>query len=75
MKQVNVHEAKTRLSALLGDVEKGKSFLICRNGVPVADLIPHCQRSRIQAHPVLGAVEIDYDPTEPLGENEWGEVS
>ena len=45
MKTLNVHEAKTRLSAVLAEVsEKGQRFLICRNGEPVADLIPSCQK-------------------------------
>ena len=32
MKKLNIHEAKTRLSAVLSEVEtKGEIFLICRN--------------------------------------------
>jgi len=35
MKVLNVHEAKTRLSAVLANVEeKGEEYLICRNGHP-----------------------------------------
>ncbi len=37
---VNTHEAKTRLSALLGLIESGKeTVLICRHGRPVAELV------------------------------------
>ena len=37
MRKLNVHEAKTNLSAVLMDVEqKGETFIICRNGKPVA---------------------------------------
>ena len=33
MKIVNIHEAKTKLSALLAEVvEKGEKVLICRHG-------------------------------------------
>jgi prevent-host-death family protein len=39
MKTVNVHEAKTRLSALLSDVERGEDVVIARNGTPVARLV------------------------------------
>ena len=46
MQSVNVHEAKTNLSSLLAEIEKGKSFLICRNGKVVADLVPHKKRKR-----------------------------
>ncbi len=72
MKTLNVHEAKTRLSAVLADVEeKGETFLICRNGRPVAYLVPHTKRTRLRAHPVLRRIRIRYDPAEPLTSDEW----
>ena len=40
MQKLNIHEAKTKLSAVLSQVEKGESFIICRNGKPIANLIP-----------------------------------
>ena len=39
MKLVNVHEAKTTLSALLAEVEAGEEVVIARNGRPVARLV------------------------------------
>jgi len=36
---VNVHEAKTRLSELLGLVEGGEDVVIARAGTPVAHLV------------------------------------
>jgi prevent-host-death family protein len=39
MKSVNVHDAKTHLSRLLADVEKGEEIVISRNGTPVARLL------------------------------------
>lgn len=39
MKELAVYEAKTRLSELLAEVEKGEQFLITRRGVPVARLV------------------------------------
>ena len=38
--QVNVHEAKTRLSQLLELVEEGETIVIARRGQPVAELVP-----------------------------------
>ncbi len=38
MKTVNVHEAKSTLSRLLEDVERGETVVIARNGRPVAEL-------------------------------------
>jgi len=40
MRMVNIHETKTRLSALLVDVARGHSFVIARAGNPVARVVP-----------------------------------
>ena len=39
MKEVAVYEAKTRLSDLLVQVERGEQITITRHGVPVARLV------------------------------------
>jgi prevent-host-death family protein len=76
MKTVNVHEAKTNFSSLLARVEKSNErIVICRNGKPVADLVPHQRRSRIMPHPVLRKAEILFDPTETLSDSEWPKAS
>ncbi len=38
--EVSAFEAKTRLSELLRETERGKSFVIRRRGKPVARLVP-----------------------------------
>jgi prevent-host-death family protein len=76
MKTLNIHEAKTKLSSVLAEVaEKGEKYLICRNGKPVADLIPHVKKSRLIPHPIFRLVHINYDATEPLNSDEWVEES
>lgn len=40
MHEVNVHDAKTHLSRLLADVERGEEVVISRAGKPVARLVP-----------------------------------
>jgi antitoxin (DNA-binding transcriptional repressor) of toxin-antitoxin stability system len=58
-------EAETKISSLLSDIEKnGKSFTICRNGKPVAELIPYRKPSRLVYNPVLTRIQIHYDPPE-----------
>jgi prevent-host-death family protein len=75
MQTLNVHEAKTKLSAVLLEVEqKGETFVICRNGKPVAKIIPHKPAKRLVYHPVLSKIKILYDPTEELTKEEWGEI-
>ncbi len=72
MKTVNVHEAKTQFSGLLAEIEKGKErIVICRNGKPVADLVPHQTRVSMAADKKLGAITLLYDPTEPAADDEW----
>jgi prevent-host-death family protein len=75
VENINIHEAKTKLSAMLMEVEqKRKTFLICRNGKPVAELVPHTKSDRLAYHPVLSRIKIKYDPTEDLSNDEWGEI-
>ncbi len=76
MKTVNVHEAKTNFSSLLAKLEAdSETIVICRNGEPVADLVPHQRASRIRPHPTLGKIKIGYDPVEPLSTQEWPEAA
>ena len=72
MKSINIHDAKTSLSRLLAEIEKsGKRFVICRNGEPNADLIPHATEVSMVADKQLGAIKIKYDPVEEIGEADW----
>lgn len=72
MKTVNVHEAKTGFSSLLAEIEKrGTRIVICRNGKPVADLVPHRRAVSMTPDKKLGAIKIKYDPTEEVSEADW----
>ena len=72
MIMANIHETKTNLSSLLAKIEKsGEKVLVCRNGKPVAEIVVHKQTDRLKPHPVMGNIEINYDPVEPLAEEEW----
>ncbi len=74
MKTVNTHEAKTHLSRILEEVEKGEVYIISRNGVPVAELRQRANRPRSTTDPVLSRLQIDYDPVEELTDDEWGSI-
>lgn len=78
MIRINTHEAKTRLSELLAQVEEtGAAYVICRNGRAVAELRPLVRSvpDRLRRIPALNPkLSKDYDPTAPLNEDEWPEV-
>ncbi len=72
VKAINVHDAKTRFSKLLLEVEeRGSRFVICRHGQPVADLVPHQAVNRLQPDKKLGTLRIKYDPVEELAPGDW----
>lgn len=79
MIQVNMHEAKTRLSELVRAVEEsGELVVLCRDGKEVAEIRPRVHRKRrkldFNTPPELRVVlKPGYDPTEPLSEEEWPE--
>jgi prevent-host-death family protein len=75
MISVNTHEAKTTLSHLLAAVEeKGENVVICRNGKPVARLVPvhadHLDHFRIDRRLAGKFLE---DPVAGVPEEAWPE--
>lgn len=77
MRTVNVHEAKTTLSALLVEVEeRGEVVVICRNGRPVAELRRVARApGRLRPHPVASRIELNEDPARPLDADDWGDLA
>ncbi len=76
-KQVNVHEAKTRLSQLLAEVERGGEVIVARNGKPVAKLVPFPApaKKRLRLGTWKGRIWMSPDFDAPLSEEElkeWG---
>ena len=67
MTAVNIHEAKTHLSRLLADVERGREVIITRSGKPVAKLVPvGSDRPRRTAGALRGQIWIASDFDDPL---------
>ena len=46
MKQVDIHQAKTHLSQLIADVERGEEVVIARAGKPVVRLVKDTAEAR-----------------------------
>ncbi|MGR3435062.1 MAG: type II toxin-antitoxin system Phd/YefM family antitoxin [Shimia sp.] len=76
--QMNVAEAKSKLSELLAAVDAGEDVVIARGGVPAARLVPVTASSGLRFGPLAGFVPEDSVPdfTEPMSAAElaeWGE--
>jgi prevent-host-death family protein len=70
---VNMHEAKTRLSQLVAEIEAtGEDIVLARNGKPVAKIVklrpePEMQRiGLIKDHPAWKDFELDLGVFAPL---------
>ena len=68
MMQVNVQEAKTRLSQLLQAAERGEEVVIARDGKPVVRLVPMGDPPLRPVGFVAGAVSDSF--FEPLPDDE-----
>ncbi len=54
MEAINIFDAKNKLSKLISDIEtRNASYLICRNGKPVAEIIAHKAKNRLKGSPEL----------------------
>jgi antitoxin (DNA-binding transcriptional repressor) of toxin-antitoxin stability system len=76
MTMINLYQAKTQLSRLVAAVEKqGERIVLCRNGSPVADLVPHAPvaSNHFEPDPSLAGARFLGDPTAPLDIADWPE--
>lgn len=73
MIEVNTHEAKTRLSALLAEIEKNDEVVvICRNGRPVAEMRRvSTVVDPLEQHPDIAGIVFHEDPMAPLDPEDW----
>jgi prevent-host-death family protein len=71
--QMNIQEAKTRLSQLLARVEHGEDVVIARDGTPIARLVPVQQAPLRPVGFVPGAVPDSF--FEPLPDDELSQWS
>lgn len=77
---VTVHQAKTHLSQILKQIERGEEVVICRASHPVARLIPFESKKgarpkvgRVTSAPVLQTPGV-FDPLGDEEMKEWGVV-
>jgi prevent-host-death family protein len=71
MQVVNIHEAKTRLSQLVVEVERGGEVIVSRRGRPVARLVPYEAERPVRVFGAMkGKAKVDARFFEPLPEDE-----
>jgi len=73
-KTVNVHEAKTHLSRLLAEVERGGEVTIARAGRPIARLVPASPPAKRELGLERGKIWISPDFDDPMPDDwldEW----
>ena len=69
MKQLNIHEAKAKLSSLVDQAARGKSIIIAKSGTPLARLGPISEPARkIKFGFMKGEIMIADDFDAPLPE-------
>jgi prevent-host-death family protein len=65
--EVNMHQAKTRLSELVAAAERGEDVVIARNGTPAARLVPIiAEHPPVRLGVLAGEIELGPDFDEPL---------
>ena len=70
MHTVNIHEAKTHLSAILKRVESGEEVLIAKAGKPIARVSPiPASSGKRQPGTAKGRIAMTQNFIEPLPEN------
>ena len=76
MLSVNICQAKAQFSRLVSAVENhGERIVLCRNGIPVADLVPHASipLKKLDPDPLLAGARFLGDSAAPLEAGDWPE--
>jgi prevent-host-death family protein len=75
---IGAYEAKTRFSELIARAEKGESFVVTRNGRPVARLTPinafDRERARLAGERILARLDKAPRVSEEESQRNWEEL-
>ena len=73
--KINIYDAKAHLSKLILQVQdSGVPVTICRNNVPVVDLVPHQSvKDPLRQDPELKGARYLGDPCQGVDEEDWPE--
>jgi prevent-host-death family protein len=68
---IGQRELRNDNAEIIRRVLVGESFVITRNGVPVADLIPHQHAREPEPWPTLGEVQARFRQMAPVDSEAW----
>lgn len=74
MTKLNIHEAKTHLSRYLRKVQEGETLLLCKNGIPIAQITPLPKILQPKKRPMglaKGKIKIPASFFEPLTDEDF----
>lgn len=72
MQTISQRELRNDNATIVRRVEAGESFTVTRRGVPVADLVPHGTRTRVELHFTPAAeIEAAFADAPPVDEAAW----
>ena len=66
MRSIQAAEAKTHLSSLLDEVERGETLIITRHGKPIARIVPEGDDARAQRRQAIEAIKAFRKTMPPL---------
>jgi prevent-host-death family protein len=68
---IGQRELRNDNAKIIHRVLAGESFVVTRNGVPVADLIPHQVARESEDRPTLGDLQAAFRQAQPLDAEAW----
>lgn len=68
---IGQRELRNDNAAIIRRVVAGESFVVTRNGVPVADLIPHQARQESRRRRTLAEIQQRFRQLPPMDREQW----
>lgn len=64
-RQITQRELRNETPAIMREVEHGESFVLTRNGTPIADIVPHSRRPEFISATEFLDLLVDLPATDP----------
>jgi len=71
METISQRELRNDNAQIMRRVEAGESFVVTRNGRPVADVVPHYSATSVQSRSTLGQIQEIFSRLPPMSSEQW----